>query len=51
MTPDAEHAPSSSALGGRLLTLTAGPPAAGGTFVARHEGRVVFIRGTTPERP
>lgn len=48
MTPDAEHAPSSSALGGRLLTLTAGPPAAGGTFVARHEGRVVFIRGTTP---
>ena len=48
MTPEAEHAPSPSALGGRLLTLTAGPPAAGGTFVARHEGRVVFVRGTTP---
>lgn len=48
MTSDAESAPSSSALGGRLLTLTAGPPAAGGTFVARHEGRVVFVRGTTP---
>jgi tRNA/tmRNA/rRNA uracil-C5-methylase (TrmA/RlmC/RlmD family) len=48
MTPDADSAPSSPALGGRLLTLTAGPPAAGGTFVARHEGRVVFVRGTTP---
>lgn len=48
MTSDAETAPSSSALGGRLLTLTVGPPAAGGTFVARHEGRVVFVRGTTP---
>ncbi|GAA4527853.1 TRAM domain-containing protein [Brachybacterium paraconglomeratum] len=48
MTFDADTAPSSSALGGRLLTLTIGPPAAGGTFVARHEGRVVFVRGTTP---
>ena len=48
MTSDAESAQSISALGGRLLTLTAGPPAAGGTFVARHEGRVVFVRGTTP---
>ncbi len=48
MTPDADSAPSSPALGHRLLTLTAGPPAAGGTFVARHEGRVVFVRGTAP---
>ncbi|HEX7350090.1 class I SAM-dependent RNA methyltransferase [Brachybacterium sp.] len=38
---------SAPALGDRLLTLTVGPPAAGGTFVARHEGRVVFVRGTT----
>src|SRR5699024_4569302 len=37
-----------AASGRRLLTLTAGPPAAGGTFVSRHEGRVVFVRGTTP---
>src|SRR5699024_1340289 len=28
--------------------LTVGPPAAGGTFVARHEGRVVFVRGAAP---
>jgi tRNA/tmRNA/rRNA uracil-C5-methylase (TrmA/RlmC/RlmD family) len=48
MTPDVDSAPSSPALGDRLLTLTAGPPAAGGTFVARHEGRVVFVRGTAP---
>ncbi|MFC7374336.1 class I SAM-dependent RNA methyltransferase [Brachybacterium sp. GCM10030267] len=47
MSPDAERVPS-PAVGGRLLTLTVGPPAAGGTFVARHEGRVVFVRGTTP---
>lgn len=33
---------------GRLLTLIVGPPAAGGTFVARHEGRVVFVRGAAP---
>lgn len=33
---------------GRLLSLTAERPAAGGTFVARHEGRVVFVRGTAP---
>ncbi|PWH05828.1 class I SAM-dependent RNA methyltransferase [Brachybacterium endophyticum] len=33
---------------GRLLTLTVGAPAAGGTFVARHEGRVVFVRGAVP---
>ena len=48
MTPDADSAPSSPAPGGRVLTVTAGPPAAGGTFVARHEGRVVFVRGTAP---
>lgn len=47
MSPDADRMPS-DALGDRLLTLTVGPPAAGGTFVARHEGRVVFVRGTTP---
>lgn len=48
MSQDAESAQSSPALGGRLLTLTVGPPATGGTFVARHEGRVVFVRGTAP---
>lgn len=32
----------------RHLTVTVGGPATGGTFVARHEGRVVFVRGTTP---
>ncbi len=48
MMSDAARESSSAATGGRLLTLTAGPPAAGGTFVARHEGRVVFVRGTTP---
>ena len=48
MTPDADSAPSSPAPGGRVLTVTAGPPAAGGTFVARHVGRVVFVRGTAP---
>ncbi|WP_193106438.1 class I SAM-dependent RNA methyltransferase [Brachybacterium sp. FME24] len=48
MSTDAERHPSSPVGGGRLLTLTVGPPAAGGTFVARHEGRVVFVRGTAP---
>ena len=48
MIADAERVPSGPALGDRLLTLTVGPPAAGGTFVARHEGRVVFVRGTAP---
>ena len=48
MTPDVDSAPNSPALGERLLTLTVGPPAAGGTFIARHEGRVVFVRGTAP---
>lgn len=33
---------------GRLLTLTCTAPAAGGTFVARHGGRVVFVRGSAP---
>ena len=37
-----------AAASGRLLTLTVDRPAAGGTFVARHEGRVVFVRGTAP---
>lgn len=32
----------------QLLTLTVGGPAAGGTFVARHQGRVVFVRGAAP---
>lgn len=48
MSQDAESAQSSPALSGRLLTLTVGPPATGGTFVARHDGRVVFVRGTAP---
>src|SRR5699024_8097946 len=43
-----DRMPSDAALGDRLLTLTVGPPAAGGTFVARHEGRVVFVRGAAP---
>lgn len=33
---------------GRLITLTVDKPAHGGTFVARHEGRVVFVRGACP---
>jgi tRNA/tmRNA/rRNA uracil-C5-methylase (TrmA/RlmC/RlmD family) len=31
-----------------VLTLTAGPPANGGSCVARHEGRVVFVRYALP---
>ena len=31
------------------LTLTTGPPANGGSCVARHEGRVVFVRYALPE--
>src|SRR5699024_11297703 len=30
------------------ISLPGGPPAAGGTFVARREGRVVFVRGAAP---
>src|SRR5699024_3990639 len=50
MSQDADRMAQAAAAasGRRLLTLTAGPPAAGGTFVSRHEGRVVFVRGTTP---
>ncbi|MGP5716184.1 class I SAM-dependent RNA methyltransferase [Brachybacterium tyrofermentans] len=48
MSMEAEPMSSTPTAGGRLLTLTIGPPAAGGTFVARHEGRVVFVRGTAP---
>lgn len=50
MSQDADRMAHAAAAvsGRRLLTLTAGPPAAGGTFVTRHEGRVVFVRGTTP---
>lgn len=32
----------------QLLPLVVGKPATGGTFVARHEGRVVFVRGAAP---
>lgn len=45
--PSAEHQIERTSLG-RLLTLAIGSPAAGGTFVARHEGRVVFVRGAAP---
>ena len=31
-----------------LVTLTAGPPANGGSCVARHDGRVVFVRYALP---
>ncbi|GAB2544514.1 class I SAM-dependent RNA methyltransferase [Brachybacterium huguangmaarense] len=41
--------PDSPAPSGRMLTLTCQRPAAGGTFVARHEGRVVFVRGAAPD--
>ncbi|MFD1213198.1 class I SAM-dependent RNA methyltransferase [Arthrobacter sp. GCM10027362] len=33
---------------GQLLELTVGNPAHGGHFVARHEGRVVFVRHALP---
>lgn len=48
MTPDADRTSSPTAPGSRVLTLSVGPPAAGGTFIARHEGRVVFVRGAAP---
>ena len=34
--------------GGLVLELTAGPPANGGSCVARHDGRVVFVRYALP---
>lgn len=43
--PTADDAPVSA---GRMITLTSSNPATGGTFVARHEGRVVFVRGSAP---
>ncbi len=33
---------------GTELTLTVGPPANGGSCVARHDGRVVFVRYALP---
>lgn len=45
VAPTADDAPVPA---GRMLTLTCSHPAAGGTFVARHEGRVVFVRGSAP---
>lgn len=36
------------AAGPSELTLTAGPPANGGSCVARHDGRVVFVRYALP---
>ncbi|MCT1556943.1 TRAM domain-containing protein [Helcobacillus massiliensis] len=37
-----------SATEGRIITVTTSKAANGGTFVARHEGRVVFVRGAAP---
>ncbi|MFC0675172.1 class I SAM-dependent RNA methyltransferase [Brachybacterium hainanense] len=37
-----------SRTGGPVITVTTTVPATGGTFVARHEGRVVFVRGSAP---
>ena len=48
MSPEQEHGHGDDGAATRFLTLTAGAPATGGTFVARHEGRVVFVRGTAP---
>lgn len=49
MSPEQEHGQvDDDGAAARFLTLTAGAPATGGTFVARHEGRVVFVRGTAP---
>ena len=48
MNSESERRVEDAAAQGRLLSLTAERPAAGGTFVARHEGRVVFVRGTAP---
>lgn len=44
----APHADDAPAPADRMITLTCDRPAAGGTFVARHEGRVVFVRGSAP---
>ena len=33
---------------GLILELTTGPPANGGSCVARHDGRVVFVRYALP---
>ena len=41
-------APAETAPEATLIPLVAGKPATGGTFVARHEGRVVFVRGAAP---
>lgn len=43
--PRPDDAPASA---GRILSLTCDRPATGGTFVARYEGRVVFVRGGAP---
>lgn len=48
MSSEQEHGHGDDGAATRFLTLTAGAPATGGTFVARHEGRVVFVRGTAP---
>ena len=48
MSPEQEHGHGDDGAAARFLTLTAGATATGGTFVARHEGRVVFVRGTAP---
>ena len=45
MTPESTPAPP-PALGD--LTLTVGAPANGGSCVARHDGRVVFVRYALP---
>lgn len=48
--PEADPAPASPAAsdGQRFITVTVERPAHGGTFVARYEGRVVFVRGAAP---
>lgn len=49
MTQPESTRPSSAAENpGTVLTLGVAGAAAGGTFIARHEGRVVFVRGASP---
>lgn len=48
MIAGGEHGDAGIRTGGTELALTVGPPANGGSCVARHDGRVVFVRYALP---